>query len=263
MESTMTQLNLTEQAEWDDYWSKVRLPMERKKTERTLYLNEILGIFDRYLPRDAGMRVLEIGGAPGQYLAYLHRNFGYEIHSLDYSEVGCRKTEENFKVLNIEGEVYRGDLFADDLSLGLFDIVYSLGFIEHFTDLEMVVGKHLDLLKPQGTLVLGVPNFLGINRLFLSRLAPKLLAEHNLEIMNVKNWAGFEKQFGLRAAFKGYVGGFEPAIFRRCEDKTRLNALLYRIADVLTRTFATRFKALRKLNTKYTSGYLMGVYHKP
>lgn len=50
----MTQLNLTEQAEWDDYWSKAKLPMERKKTERTLYLNEILGVFDRYLPRDDG-----------------------------------------------------------------------------------------------------------------------------------------------------------------------------------------------------------------
>lgn len=53
MESTMTQLNLTEQAEWDEYWSKAQLPMERKKTERTLYLNEILGVFDRYLPHDA------------------------------------------------------------------------------------------------------------------------------------------------------------------------------------------------------------------
>ena len=51
----MTQLNLTEQAEWDDYWSKTKLPMERKKTERTLYMNEILGVFDRYLPRDDGM----------------------------------------------------------------------------------------------------------------------------------------------------------------------------------------------------------------
>ncbi len=53
----MTQLNLTEQAEWDDYWSKVRLPMERKKTEKTLYLNEILGVLDRYLPRDAGYAI--------------------------------------------------------------------------------------------------------------------------------------------------------------------------------------------------------------
>ena len=63
--------------------------------------------------------------------------------------------------------------------------------------------------------------------------------------------------------FPNDVGGFEPQILRRCEKKTPLNAVLYRIADVLTRTFTKRFKALRKLNTKYTSGYLMGVYRKP
>ena len=57
MESTMSRLNLTEQAEWDDYWSKAQLPLEHKKAQRTLYLTEILGVFDSDLPHVAGYAI--------------------------------------------------------------------------------------------------------------------------------------------------------------------------------------------------------------
>lgn len=35
----------------------------------------------------------------------------------------------------------------------LFDIVYSLGFVEHFEDLNIVIKKHTELLKPAGILL--------------------------------------------------------------------------------------------------------------
>jgi len=39
-----------------------------------------------------------------------------------------------------------------------------LGFIEHFDEPVGVVVRHLDLLKPGGILLLGVPNYGGIYR---------------------------------------------------------------------------------------------------
>tara|TARA_B100000315_G_C14457789_1_gene532258 strand:+ start:326 stop:955 length:630 start_codon:yes stop_codon:yes gene_type:complete len=209
------------------------------------------------------LSVLEIGGAPGQYLAYFHKEFGYIISCLDYSEIGCEKTRENFDLLKIPGKVYQGDLFSEDLQLPLFDIVYSLGFIEHFTNLTDIVGKHIQLLKPGGILLLGIPNLLGINHWFLKRLAPNLLTEHNLASMDIHRWNSFESYFDLEVIFKNYVGGFEPAVFLKNERKPVLNKLLFFVARLLNRIFHSNFNCLRKYNSKFTSGYLMGIYKKP
>ena len=175
----MDNYDLADRKFWNDYWKGKPLPVEIKRTKNSLYLNQILNILDEYLPKNNHLSILEIGGAPGQYLAYMHKNFGYDIHCLDYSDIGCRKTEENFRLLNIQGKVYQENLFSEDLALPQFDIVYSMGFIEHFSDVQAVIQNHLKLIKPGGILLVGVPNFLGINLFFLKRLAPELVSKHN------------------------------------------------------------------------------------
>lgn len=259
----MDNFELAERKYWNNYWNSKSLPVEIRKTKNSLYLNEILNIFDGYLPKNNHLSILEIGGAPGQYLAYMHNNFGYDIHCLDYSDIGCRKTEENFKLLNIQGKVYQEDLFSEFLPLPQFDIVYSLGFVEHFSDLKTAIHKHLNLLKPGGILLVGVPNFLGINHFFLKRLAPELLSKHNLLTMDITNWKSFEDKFNLKPLFRGYVGGFEPRIFKRCENKNILNGILKMVVKILDISFHRHFKILRKYNARYISGYAMGIYKKP
>lgn len=251
---------LTMQQDWDYYWNLIKLPAEIKK-EENLYLNEILKVFDKFLQKNKNLSILEIGGAPGQYLAYMAKNFYYKIYALDYSEVGCRKTNENFKLLNLSGVTYQKDLFSDLSDFPKFDIVYSLGFIEHFSDLERPIGKHFELLKPGGILMIGSPNFLGINRLILKRLDPQRLLKHNLSSMDLKNWEDFEKSFNLKLLFKGYIGGFEPRIYHY-KNKTLLNGLIY-LLFIIIKIFTDRFKFLRNINSKYWSGYVIGIYQKP
>ena len=253
---------LTEKQYWDDYWKSIVLPLEITRENSAHNLMAELDVFERHLPK-AKLSVLEIGGAPGQYLAYFHKTFGYEITCLDYSSVGCEKTRENFKLLNIPATVIQGDLFSDELQLRQFDLVCSFGFIEHFTNLTDVVGRHLKFVKPGGRLLLGVPNFLGINHWFLKRLAPDLLAGHELKTMDASNWNEFEKHHNLEVIFKDYVGGFEPAVFLKREKKTPLNNALFFAARVLNRIFHNHLKYLRKHNSKRISGYLIGIYRKP
>lgn len=258
----MKQNRLTERENWENYWDKLELPAKIKKTKKSLYLNEILKIFDRFLPQNDNLSILEIGGAPGQYLAYMSNNFHYKIYALDYSDIGCRKMKENFSLLGLKGIVYQKDLFSDDISdLPLFDIVYSLGFIEHFQDLDRVIDKHLELLKPGGILLIGTPNFLGVNHWVLRRLAPQRLAQHNLSSMDIRNWSNFEKRFNLRVIFKGYIGGFEPSIYR-CGNRTLLNRFIYMLFIGIRIIITDNLKFLRKFNYKYWSGYVIGVYRK-
>lgn len=249
---------LTHQAEWDAYWQGVRLPSVIV-TGQSRVDDAILSFLRGAIPR-AGARVLEIGGAPGQYLAALTETHEVDAHVLDYSEVGCLQTQKNFELLGRKVTVHRQDLFGD-LDLGLFDLVFSLGFIEHFGDLDDVVARHARLVRPGGTLVIGCPNFRGLNGLFLSRLAPALMRQHNLETMDLARWDGFEARLGLQRVFRAYVGGLEPRIFVRSEREDVGGRLLLLGAKVTARL--ARARALRELDHPWLSQYMLGVYRRP
>lgn len=251
---------LTDASYWDRYWNTLSLPREHRREPKALYLNAILDVFDRYLPRDPSLSIAELGGAPGQYLAYMHRTFGYRVTCIDYSATGCAKTEENFRLLGIPGEVIHADIFADDAALPRFDIVYSLGLIEHFANRTPVVERHLRLLKPGGQLVLGIPNFRGATGWFMRSLAPKVYAAHDIGAMDLARWRAFEERFGLETLFKGYVGGFEPTIFRRREEKRLGNLVPHLMAVGLSKALSRRFGFLRRFNGPHLSGYAMAVY---
>ena len=251
---------LSEKKYWDGFWDGTSLPMEIKRIRRNPRINAQLDVFERFFPKDRNLSILEIGGAPGQYLAYMAKHFSYRIHALDYSSIGCEKTRENFKLLNLNGPIYQRDLLSDDISdLPGFDIVYSLGFIEHFADPASIVEKHVNLLKPGGILLIGVPNFLGMNYWLNKKLAPKKLTRHNLLSMDIKYWHRFEREFKLEPLFQDYVGGFSPSY--KYEQKTFANVCLNLFIRSL-RVVTMRLNFLANINSKYWSGYALGLYKK-
>jgi 2-polyprenyl-3-methyl-5-hydroxy-6-metoxy-1,4-benzoquinol methylase len=246
---------------WDRYWQGISLPIEIKENTSTPYIRELLNIFKRYLPRDKGLRALEIGAAPGGYLAYLARTFGYSVSALDYSHVGCKKIKENFHILNIPVKVWQIDILHDKLTgLPQFDIVYSLGVIEHFCDPFPVIQKHIQLAKSKGLIVIGTPNFLGINKVFLRLFNPKYLMTHNLTMMDLNRWRLFEEKYGLERVFRGYIGGWEPRIYKS-EIKQKTSAA-YNIFFRGIAYYLDQWPILRRFNSKWWSGYAVGIFRK-
>jgi 2-polyprenyl-3-methyl-5-hydroxy-6-metoxy-1,4-benzoquinol methylase len=253
---------LTEKAHWENRWKRIREPKEIRRDTKHAVNSELVKIFDTYLPQQAGLGILEIGGAPGQYLAYFAREFGYSTHAIDYSIVGCYMIREVFEDMNLDVTIYNRDIFSDLSDLPRFDIVFSMGFIEHFTDLDSVVGKHVELLKKKGILILGVPNYRGISHAVLKRLAPQKLSMHNLEAMEIKRWESFEKKQGLQTIFKAYIGGFNPGMYRRCENRTLKNQLIRFFFKSVRVLITDRLSFLRRFNSIYWSAYLFGIYRK-
>ena len=257
----MANKKLTTLRFWEEYWDdKKKVPENKKQSLLTL---ELLKVFKKYLKPDSALKILEIGGAPGEYLLYMLNQFHYSVHSLDYSGIGNQKTIETFKKAGREVEVFERDLFSDNLDLPLFDIVYSLGFIEHFDDPSKAIEKHLSLLKPGGILMIGVPNLTGIYHVFLKFLSPSHDKSHNLKIMDLNNWSLFENAFKLEPVFKSYIGGFEPLIMKKRDVRTPFTWILLIIVKVLMVIFSFRLKFLRKFNSRFWSGYLIGIYKKP
>ena len=261
----MSDKKLTEKNYWEKYWeNRNEVAVEIKRTRSGLSINSLLDVFDKHLPVNENFHALEIGGAPGQYLIYMHKKFGYHIHSLDYSRTGNEQTIKNLQAIGIDVKVYEKDLFAEGFSEGLpkFDVVYSLGFIEHFEDLKGVVKRHIDLLKPGGILLLGVPNLTGIYKFFLKQTAPHHLALHNLNTMDITNWEIFERDLNLTPAFKSYIGGFEPLVMKKLEIKNLWTYSLNFVVKILMIIFSFNFAFLRNINSKYWSGYVIGIYRK-
>lgn len=257
----MKEERLTEKEYWDARWDKVRLPAVIEPTTKHPVAREILRVFESCLP-EGNLSLVEVGGAPGQYCAYLGKYRGYRPSIIEYSEAGCRKTRENFKLLDLDVTIYQRDFFDDLSDLPRFEVVMSLGFIEHFDDLNDVLRRHVALLDKGGILILGVPNFRGIARWVFARTAPDTLARHNLDAMDLKNWDILESDFGLTPLFKGYLGGFQPKDLKRCERRTPLN-LCIRHAFKGLHSLLSLFPSLRKHNSPAWSSYLLGIYKAP
>ena len=252
---------LTDKEYWEDRWDRVPLPTILESTTRHPVAREMLHVFESCLPK-GNLSAVEIGGAPGRHCAYLSKYHGYRPSIIEYSETGCRKTRENFDLLGLDIEIYQRDFFADLSDLPRFDVVMSFGFMEHFSDLEDVFRRHVNLLRKGGFLVLGVPNFRGIARKVLARTAPDMLSRHNLEAMDLRNWDRLEATHGLTPLFKGYIGGFQPKDLKRCERRTPLNlAIRYTFKGLHRITSPLSF--LREYNSPAWSAYLLGVYKSP
>lgn len=250
---------LTEKKHWEDRWGKTRLPAILSPDTKHPVAKEIIQVLKNCLPQKK-LTVLEIGGAPGQLLAYFAKYHNYEAHAIDYSNVGCQKMKENFDILGLDITIYKRNFFEDLSDLPRFDIVFSMGFIEHFNDVNDVVSKHVTLLKKNGILVLGVPNFRGISKTVLSHLAPHKLSMHNLSAMDIRNWASFESEFSLQPLFKGYIGGFQPKNFRKIENRSLKNYVIRLFFKMVRALVTDPLPFLSKYNSPNWSAYLLGVY---
>jgi 2-polyprenyl-6-hydroxyphenyl methylase/3-demethylubiquinone-9 3-methyltransferase len=253
----------TDEAFWDEYWATLPLPTRIGKSQNAL-VEQLTNVLDEFLASDRPLRVLEVGGAPGQYAAYLHERHGHRVTVYDSSPVGCEKARENLRLLGVPAAVVEGDLFQPPPELGTFDAVYSLGLIEHFADVTAAVRAHVRLLMAGGLLLLGAPNLAGVNAPLMRRLSPLFLSKHHVEATYESTWDRFEAELGLRRLFRGYLGGFDPAMFWRCESPRLGDRVLHQVLWYSGKALDwRRLRGVRRINGRRWSTYLMGVYRVP
>lgn len=261
MPENATVTRFTDAAWWDNYWEGFELPAEVTKADGPV-VAAITDVFDRHVP--PGGVALEIGGSSGRYLVYLHRRGGTRGVVLESSPVGHAAAERNFDLLGVPGRAVLGDMFDEQVDVGLVDVVYSLGLIEHFDDPEAVARAHLRHLKPGGLLIIGAPNLAGINAPLFRRLSPSVYQTHDARSADPASWEAFERALGLEVLEKSYVGGFDPQLFWRLESASKLDWLLAITLKQLGKLFRRpRLRALRRYNDRRWSAYAIAVYRKP
>jgi SAM-dependent methyltransferase len=175
------ELRKTERGFWDGtHSSRVRL---RLPSPLNVGVANIIRLLRPHVR--AGDKVLEIGFAPGKQLAHLARAWGARVSGLDYSPPGIAQARELFAHLGLDGDLRCEDLFAPSFPDQSFDVVYSLGLIEHFDNPAVAVERHYRFVKPGGRLVIAIPNYGGLYGRTQGIMDRANLDIHNLEIMNL------------------------------------------------------------------------------
>ncbi len=132
---------------------------------------------EKYKPK----KILEIGCGNSTWLPYLVKKYNVEIVGMDYSEGGCDLARAQLKAENVDAEVICMDLYTANIEeIGQFDLVYSLGLIEHFESTEDIVKQLLKFVKPGKRLLTEVPNLKSIHGFLSWSYQPKQLDKHVL-----------------------------------------------------------------------------------
>ncbi len=159
-------MRLTTKAYWDARYRPVVRPRRAVADPRRSYFaDEFLRVIDPHLRNATGerpVRLLEMGCGNSTWLPYFAVNRNYRVAGVDYSEQGCRMAEANLAATGSAGQIYCCDfnnLRAEFMAS--YDVVLSLGVVEHFDNTAEIVGRFAACLAPGGLIITLVPNMTG------------------------------------------------------------------------------------------------------
>jgi len=152
--------------------------------------------------------ILEIGCGASRWLPYFDTHFGFSVTGIDYSSYGCEIASENLKASGVNGRVLELDAFGPNEHLReQFDVMFSLGVIEHFTDTVETVRAFARYVKPGGLLISVCPNMVGVVGTAQRTLNQKIYDVHvslSLEVLTEAH-----RNAGLVVEMSVYFGGLD------------------------------------------------------
>lgn len=247
--------NLTTREYWEGYYSHDHSARKHIVTVCSRYDK----FWDALITKnsDTKQSIIEIGGYPGRYLAYLSDKYELEPTCLDFNtdESQLNKTFQSMGISNYH--IIESD-FNTHRPKCAYDYVISLGFIEHFDNFNDVMDKHLEYLKPGGKLLIMIPNKRYLRRIYGYLVDYKNLKAHNLKCMNLKTFRNFATRNNLTIKHLEYWGGFPFGVHQKLNF---FQKLIYKFTRLLFKFVLNPF--IEKHPNKYLSSSLMAIYQKP
>lgn len=109
--------------------------------------------FQRLLNGDEGNRkCLEVGCGRGSLSAYF-ADAGWDCTLLDLSPRALERAQEAFKKEKLPAQFDIGDCLALPYPDNSFDLVFSIGLLEHFQEIDRVISEQLRVLAPGGLFI--------------------------------------------------------------------------------------------------------------
>ena len=253
---------LTDREFWETeyYWGELQGAV--RPDDSFAFDRSLARVLTRRAAARSGDTVIEIGCAPAKWLVFYAERFGALVSGVEYSTKGAELSRANLAACGVPGAIHEQDFFAMDPRP--HDIVLSFGFLEHFDDLAGTFARHTRFVAPGGLLVLGVPNFRGVNGAIQSLADPGYLARHNTAAMSPALLRSLGDADGLELEHLDYLGGFDPSLLRLNRDlplwhPRRLVPGAFTFAEARWRATAVA----DRVEHRWLSTYLLGVWRRP
>lgn len=206
------------------HWDSVNRGFKLKQAENSDSVRTWISHWLSWLGIKKGRSCIEIGCYPGRYLPMVSAS-GYVLNGIDMtpevtSLLPAWLRGEGCTI----GEFVHADFRLHDFNQ-TYDLVYSVGFLEHFEDWESVLRKHASLVSPGGYLMISVPNFKGaLQRWPRWYLDKENFYRHNLRAMRIREWAKVLRSLNMKVEWCGYFGRYDFWVDRM--SRTRAQSLL-------------------------------------
>ncbi|MBD0315419.1 MAG: class I SAM-dependent methyltransferase [Nitrospiraceae bacterium] len=167
----------------------------------------IMTVFTDYGKISAESDVLEIGCGRSPWLPYLARTTGCRAVGVDIEPHAAELARANMAGAQVQGEIFCRDAFDVQANADLmnrFDLVYSLGVVEHLENAPEKLDILARYLKPGGRLMTLVPNLQGLNWTLQRLGSLRVLQAHvvyTAEMLKIVH-----ERAGLQSVTADYIG---------------------------------------------------------
>jgi 2-polyprenyl-3-methyl-5-hydroxy-6-metoxy-1,4-benzoquinol methylase len=192
------------------YWDERHLQIGQKKIypdPRLHFLDfELHRVFQKHLSGMDGKKIVEMGCGSSIWLPYFYKEYGLHITGIDYSDEGIETCSQILRRNGIKGKLFKENIFTlTDSPRQLYDVVFSLGFIEHFRDPIPVLKTFSEYLSSSGLIISWIPNTSGfVTRLsaLMNKDIKKMYCTLDLEeLSSAHRFAGFSVIEGYYTQF--------------------------------------------------------------
>lgn len=122
------------------------------KNQIQLAFSQHFDLFSTLINKSGRLKVLEVGCGRGSLSSHFASN-GHECHLLDISETVINTAKTIFKKNNHDAHFYVGDANALEFEEDTFDVIVSIGLLEHFESLDEIINEQYRVLKKNGILI--------------------------------------------------------------------------------------------------------------
>jgi trans-aconitate methyltransferase len=195
---------LTDKAFWANYWESKKGLAFAVPANYTFHK-----LLKQIVSKNKICTAIELGGFPGYYAIFLHKYFGLRTTLFDFyvHKPVLKQVLDANHLTDKDIHVIEGNLF-DYQPKDQYDLVLSCGLIEHFNDTKDIIARHLPFLKPEGTLLITLPNFTGINGWVQRKYDIGNYEKHNISSMDPQLLARYCKELGLKNVEAYYYGHY-------------------------------------------------------
>lgn len=203
--------------EFERFWQKIEdrykyiVPDAHSLTQSGYMTFLSYQFLEKRFSHKRGLISIECGSGTASTSLYFRKR-GYRTVLFDVSQKALEIARDNYKREREAGYAVRGDVLSLSFKDDAFDVVFSLGLLEHFENVTEVLKEMVRVLKPGGLFFASIVT---------KRFSPQTLADYIYHLPGVLiiNFLRLKPAKGIREArsyliHKGYENDYSTAEYR-------------------------------------------------